>query len=292
MKISVEVAALIKKQNRKLRFRLTDALRWMSHAYMLDRKYRLERHAKATYAVGQVRSVLHGCTAGIYGFIVYALGSLVEIYLSADRFARSHGAFGCLLGLVISPLRFILTIAKACLVLIDRIATGIANGMMDKNVLFCVDFTAATSVYPTEALEEELDTHPPPKGRRKSRLEEHLAIAFVARSIFEQAEPFHPIEHWHFEVVYAGRFKQVLTRNLKTMEKVLLPNEAEEVQSLVSELDDGKELSFSRLCKIIQVPLSRRSIPDGGDEKMGKNSLQRGTPSFAQLYLADEKEGN
>jgi len=61
------------------------------------------RNKVTNYAVGNVSSALEGVRAGVSGLIVMMVLSPLELYNSPDKWARSAGAFGCLLGLCLSP---------------------------------------------------------------------------------------------------------------------------------------------------------------------------------------------
>lgn len=294
VKVSVEVAALINHDvSNMLRERLfrsrgiQDDWRrltaYLTGLFRSRRSHRLERHARTTYAVGHVSSIRHGCAAGFYVFFFTIFRIPFEVFISSDKYARSHGACGCLFGLLFSPFQVIRTILLGLLNFFDRVGTGVANGVCGENWLFWIDRSEDVTVH-SNAVSDELETFEPPKTWRRTELDCALEIALELRRLFERASPHYPDEHWHYYVVDTKRMQYILRRHLAHLVS-LNETERECLRELLEKQDGETEMSFAKLCYITSVAIADRPKAYANWIKRASQGLLK-SPSFAEQYLA------
>jgi hypothetical protein len=128
VKISLEVASTLRDQPLRRPKTGTDflvnilisanvVLNWFNPVQLTRHK----RHAICTYALGRVHTCSQGMMAGWFGFLREVFRGLFEIYIKSDKFARSHGAFGCIFGLVLAPFYVLYDLLRGLLVFLDRV---------------------------------------------------------------------------------------------------------------------------------------------------------------------------
>jgi sterol 3beta-glucosyltransferase len=173
---------------------------------------RFRRHAVATHNVaGHIQTLHHGCFAGFVGLILGALDAPQQFFFQPDGFARSHGCFGCIFGLVIAVFVFVLKALSAVLVFLDRIAIGVVNGCFGRDMDYVLDPRSRTLVNSHAIVESELQSlirQGIPKARR-DELKRAMDVVIVARIVFEKALP-HFQEHRYFPVVKLTDLKKAL----------------------------------------------------------------------------------
>jgi hypothetical protein len=130
IKVSTEMAALLEMEST---FDWTSPCSWFPTMNKLNHRYwysaGIRRHPVTVFNLsGNIDNIRDGCFAGFWGLIVGILSSVLEFFYTADRFARSAGAFGCLFGLLISIYYVALGVITAVITFFDRIALGISNG--------------------------------------------------------------------------------------------------------------------------------------------------------------------
>ena len=70
--------------------------------YQRRTKLRIVRHAVTSHALGNPRTVSWGFSAGLSGCLSYVCHSPWYMFTKPDKYARSHGAIGCLVGLALA----------------------------------------------------------------------------------------------------------------------------------------------------------------------------------------------
>jgi 5-bromo-4-chloroindolyl phosphate hydrolysis protein len=250
IKVGTEMAALLEM---KSIFDWQSPFSWIPTMNKLNHRYwysaGIRRHPVTVFNLsGHIGRVDHGCYAGLWGLIVGALSSLMEFFYTADRFARSAGAFGCLFGLVISIYFVLMGAVKAVVVFFDRIALGISNGVLGTDYDYIFDPTWKARVYNTPLAEAEKDRYIKEgiTRARKNELNKAMDLVVAAREVFECAHPTYPKNHRHFLVVSLSE----LTEQVKAETKMHLSLNKRECAAVVDRLE-----SYARLAP----PPKRRS---------------------------------
>ncbi len=189
---------------------------------------------------GHIGRVHHGCYAGFWGLIVGALSSVLEFFYTADRFARSAGAFGCVFGLVISIYFVVMGVVKAGIGFFDRVALGMSNGLCGTDYDYNFDPTWKACVYNTPLAEAEKDRFIK-EGivrARKNELNKAMDLVVAAREVFQSAHPTYPKNHRHFLVVSLCE----LIEQVKLQTKTRLALKERECAAVIDRLE-----SYARL---------------------------------------------
>jgi hypothetical protein len=250
IKVSTEVAALLEM---KSIFDWRTPFSWIPTMNKLNHRYwysaGIRRHPVTVFNLsGHIGRVHHGCYAGFWGLIVGALSSLLEFFYTADRFARSAGAFGCVFGLVISIYFVVMGVVKAVVVFFDRIALGISNGLLGTDYDYIFDPTWKARVYNTPLAEAEKDRFIKEgiTRARKNELNKAMDLVVAAREVFQCAHPTYPKNHRHFVVVSLSE----LIVQVKAQIKTRLTLKERECSAVIDRLE-----SYARLAP----PPKRRS---------------------------------
>ncbi|CAB9509551.1 Sterol 3-beta-glucosyltransferase [Seminavis robusta] len=250
VKVDTEVASrLVPKPHRYES--VSEFLRAISNlpCRMIERRQKrwLQRHAVMTHGLGTPRTMLGGIGAGCLGAIRPLVLSPFMLYTKPDKYARSHGAFGCLMGLLFAPIFIVSAILYGLFVVFwDRVLLGFHNGLNGRRLLYVTDRRARFRVYSPMPIVEELRDLPRPVGPRRDKIDLALEIASAASNVFEAAGAALTEDHWHWKVASANEIKQRLVPGLK----ILTPEELNVVSRLLD--TEGKHLiSFSRLCLFI-----------------------------------------
>ena len=299
LKVSMEVASLLtlKVQGSapqppaKLLNRPFAELSELFRHWKLSSRYgsfQMKTHAVTTYAIGRVETVCWGCWAGWAGFFHSVLRSPFQLFAKPDKFARSHGAFGCLWGLIVSPFFIVKYLVHGLLILIDRLVIGVSNGCFGTSYLYFCDPGSYYRVHSVADVDTELHALAS-KGvskRRKKQLFHGLDIAVSALRCFEAADPRFPKDLWHYRVAKVQNLKPLIASLQNSYLKLSKP----ECASLQQMLEDvGEEsLSFSKFCFLIREILacrpgeveSARSIREGMKERPA---------SLAEIFLTKEE---
>lgn len=232
----------------------------------------VKRHAVNTHALGNPRTFCKGFSSGCTGCFYFIFVSPWYLFTKPDKFARSHGAIGCVVGLIISPVYVLCTIFYGFFVVFwDRLAVGFMNGCRGKRVLYVTDRTVRYRVYAPCTIPEELQNYPRPAGSRKARIDEALEIAIKAAGIFHKAPSRYCEEHWHWKIARADQLRNSIGElsELSRMERL----------ALVELLDAcGKDyISFSRFCLFIGQATRQRF-------KRTQSTSADSRPSFRDIY--------
>jgi hypothetical protein len=250
IKVGTEMAALLEMESI---FDWQSPFSWIPTMNKLNHRYwysaGIRRHPVTVFNLsGHIGKVHHGCLAGLWGLVIGALSSLMEFFYTADRFARSAGAFGCLFGLVISIYYVIMGFVKAVVVFFDRIALGISNGLLGTDYDYIFDPTWKARVYNTPLADSEKDRYIKEgiTRARKNELNKAMDLVVAAREVYESAHPTYPKKHRHFLVVSLSE----LTEQVKAETKMHLSLNKRECAAVVDRLE-----SYARLAP----PPKRRS---------------------------------
>jgi hypothetical protein len=250
IKVGTEMAALLEM---KTIFDWRTPFSWIPTLNKLNHRYwysaGIRRHPVTVFNLsGHIGKLHHGCYAGFWALIVGTIRSLLEFFYTADRFARSAGALGCIFGLVIS-IYFVLTgIVKAVVGFFDRIALGISNGLLGTDYDYILDPAWKARVYNTPLADSEKDRYINEgiTRARKDELNKAMDLVVAAREVFQCAHPTYPKNHRHFLVVSLSE----LTEQVKAETKMHLALNKQECALVVDRLE-----SYARLAP----PPKRRS---------------------------------
>jgi UDP-glucoronosyl and UDP-glucosyl transferase len=234
IKVSAEVAALLEADN-KLNWKTVWKWCPTSKDRLTDRYIYaagIRRHAVTSYNLsGHITHFHHGCFAAFSGLIFGALAAVMEIFMKADQYARSQGAFGCLFGLAISGFYVLIGAFIAVVIFLDRLAVGIANGLLGYNYDFLIDPSWKAKVHDTPVIEAEKETfltNGIPKARR-SELHEAMNMVVKARIVFQSCKPFFPKEHCHFVVVPLSKLVSMICSDFGKQQLKMTDREVQRV---------------------------------------------------------------
>jgi len=251
-----------------------------------------KRHSVTTYALGRVTTVKQGCIAGIIGFFSNLISSLGAIYFKPDKYARSHGACGCLFGLVLIAPVMAWYWVHAIIFMFDRFLTGISNDLYGKSLPYFIDPSLLTTVYDTPEVEAEAKLCGA-KGWTSVRSEEYLLaldLAYSAHLVFESMSPNYPAGQWHYRVAKARDLADALTVQQDSPNKLALTKkELDKITTSMRKIGD-QAVSFSMFLYFIRRTIARRlcmATAQVRDRML--NNMRR--PTYKEMYLArDEQE--
>jgi hypothetical protein len=217
------------------------------------------RLGHTTYALGRVTTVWGGIFASFTLCFRKIVQSVLQLYVRPDMLARSHGAFGCLFGLLLFPFYLVGYVLKGFVVYADRLATGIANGCFHKDLLYVFDPSVQAKVYSTTSEIDDILQFERPSEKRVFDIKRAMQIAIPANQIFKECQPCFPPEHWHWEEVEMKKLKEML-RNLSGQTTLGLSDS--EYDTLTSRLDNCnlEAISFSRFCLYIAEAVKARFV--------------------------------
>jgi len=190
---------------------------YIEHSNLLI-NHELQRLIVKTYYLGYPDSCFEGYRYGVYGFFYYVIAAFYRVFKIPDRYARTHGAFGCLFGLILAPFYVLFYFGRAVLIFIDRLGTGICNGCCHKRYIYLCDRTISDidGVKETYTLKEEirvLRASEVSEGR-KYEIRRALELAIKARTVFKKARPFFPDKNVNYRVVKTRDLLAALSHKL------------------------------------------------------------------------------
>jgi hypothetical protein len=187
------------------------------------------------------------------------VNGLFEFYQRPDKLARSHGAFGCLLGLVMAPFSALCFLFYGVFVFCDQCLLGIANGCFGEGRLYCFDRNIEYNIYSPQPIECELQSLPRPVGPRHLKLRLALQLATTARDVFDDCQPKFPQGTWHFKVASAAIILAKLEESSgdTIFEMQLRSGEKESLMAFLQK-EGTNDISFSRFCLFIGAAVSAR----------------------------------
>jgi len=294
LKVSVEIAALMRWMETSFRFadiwRGADGRRQFFSSIVSSLRYWREprhRHRVTTYALGRVTSIDQGCFAGVFGFLYSIFVAPLQFYFKPDKFARSHGALGCLFGLILAPLTVVWMILHGLMFLVDRIFTGACNGWCGKAYPYFFDPSIRAKVYETPQLEAQMKVmlaHGWSAARRKDILLA-LDMAYSARKAFDSVRPKYPEGQWHYRVAIGKELANAVESN----EQYLSSLTKDECGRLVQGIKKiGNEtISFSMFCYFIRRVIRKRVKNASASIRADMvHNMRR--PTFKEMYFAQD----
>lgn len=217
---------------------------------------RQARHAICSYALGRVHTFGQGIAAGWFGLLRELFRGLFEAYLRPDKFARRHGALGCLFGLAVAPFFILYDLLRGFLIFLDRIFVGIGNGCCGKDHLFLIDPTVRAHVYQTPNDLDELLNYSSISESRRDQLRYAVRLANNASALFSACNPKFPDGQWHWLEADASKLKEIVVRQGKN--RLVLKDDEYEI--LVDCLDKStkEQISLSRFCLYLGLAVKTR----------------------------------
>lgn len=297
LKVSTEVASLLtlkthpdatKQPSRFLVGPFKDLWALIQHWKRSQRygSFQMQNHAVMTYAISRIESVGHGCYAGWVGLLVNIILSPFQLFFKPDRFARSHGAFGCLWGLLVSPVFIVRLCLYGVIVLFDRIIVGIANGCCGTHLLTVIDRSSYYHIHSAADLGPELQALAA-KGLSKTRKKElfrGLDMALAARNVWKEGDPEYLENSWHYQVVKASDLIPLVSE-LKNSHMECTDREIATLQRRLEETGNAI-LSFSRFCALIREDvISKRPR----DKRPSRESRRDRQISLAEIFLTEDE---
>ena len=236
-----------------------------------NRATRQTRHAICTYALGRVHTFSQGIAAGWFGLLRELFRGLFEAYLRPDKFARTHGALGCLFGLVVAPFYVLYDLLRGLLIFFDRIMVGIGNGCCGKDDLFLIDPMVQARVYQTPNDLDELLNYDSISESRRDQLKYAVRLANNASAMFSSCNPQFPQGQWHWLEAEVAQLKATVIRHGKSR----LSLKDDEYEILVDCLDTCtlERISLSRFCLFLGIAAKNRL------ERMNRAAI-RNNPEF------------
>lgn len=218
--------SLIMGEAKKAKFRLEtsgyiklsmEVASYIEHSNLLI-NHGLERLIVKRYYLGYPDTCFEGYRYGVYGFFYYVIAAFYRIFKIPDRCARTHGAFGCLFGLILAPFYFLFYFGRALLIFIDRLGTGICNGCCHKRYIYLCDKTISDidEVKETYSFKEEMRVLRASElsKSRKYEIRRALELAIKARTVFKKARPFFPDKNVNYRVVNTRDLLAALSHKL------------------------------------------------------------------------------
>jgi len=244
---------------------------------------KVQRNNIATYAVGNVTSAAEGFRAGLFSIFSNVFNAVLSLHKTTDRWARSYGACGCLIGLFLAPFSFVWIMLHAFVYSFDRILTGIYNGHIgNENILHVIRLGRGSlnKLSPAEKKELQGYTVTNMPQSKQNQLKLAMDDCEKVESVFKKCHPFYPTGHFHYQVVRKVDLQNILKK--KNMSSFLTGSFASNV--VVALESYGKsEVSFSQFCMIIHSQTPRKWEDHSRSTKFRYSRQQ----TFAQIYLAN-----
>lgn len=215
------------------------------------------RHGATTYALGRVTTCWGGLWSAWTLCFRKIIQSVFQLYVRPDMLARSHGAFGCLCGLILFPFYLVGYILKAFVIHVDRLGTGVANGCFNQDKLFVCDPSVQARVYSTSAEIDDILQFTRPGEKRVFDIDRAMHLALAANKLFKECDPCFPEGHWHWKVTKTKKLKEVVGR-VSGQSNLCLSDT--EYATLLRRFDqcDLEDISFSRFCLYIAEAVHAR----------------------------------
>ncbi|KAL7574221.1 hypothetical protein ACA910_012478 [Epithemia clementina (nom. ined.)] len=247
LKVSSEVAALLRTSSSWSNVRGLTGFAGLKETVLNPGG--MTRHAITSYNLsGHVKSLHHGVFMAFGGLFWGIFTAGLQFFFQSDRFARSGGALGCVFGLMISGLYVLSELIKAVLVFLDRLAVGVANGLLGQDVDYLIDPSWKAKVYRHNIIEAEVEQHMGqgiPKARRRELLKA-LDFVSIARLIFDSTNPRPPPNHKHFLVAKLVKLKAAMSEHKNLIKLRMTSREAKVVESALDELASVPPPAFRR----------------------------------------------
>ena len=219
-------------------------------------------HAMTMFGLSRVETVAQGCAAGWFGLFYHIFRAPFQIFFRSDDWARSHGAFGCLFGLICSSFYVSWYTCYAVIVWFDRIFVGCSNGCCRTKALFCLDRNSYYRVH-SEAWPglEILTARGNARSKRTQEIKYGLDMTIAAAELFDKARPRHEENQHQHRVVLAKNLIRFLRPNPRSALR-LSQGEVDAMKRVLKDADDEDEkpfeLSFSMFCHLVHQVISTR----------------------------------
>ena len=220
------------------------------------------------------------------GFIQNIFRAPFQLFFKPDRYSRSHGAFGCLYGLLASPFYIVWFFLYAIIILVDRIIVGICNRCCKAHMLYFIDRTSYYRVNSVADCGPELQALAS-KGlsrTRKKELFRGLDYAIDARRVWKAAGPTFPEDSWHYRTVKSSDLKPFIHR-LKNSSLSLSDLEVSVLSQRLGDMG-GTRLSFSRFCALLREDVIAKRPKDLRPSRGSRKDRQ---PSLAEIFLTEDE---
>lgn len=237
------------------------------------------RHAVTVHALGNPQTLQRGLGAGCFYCLTNIILSPWYCCQALDRFARSYGIIGCLLGVLFAPLYTIWGVLYGLFVFWDRLIVGFMNECFGTRLLYAVDRSIQYKLYNPWSIPEELQNVPRPSDNRKAVIDEAFDIATAASSVFEKARLRFTDENKQWEVAPAESLRSKVGDL-----SVLHDSELAVLMQLLK--NEGKnKISFSRFSLFIG-----RAVRNRFRSKRESSVNVTDIPSFKDFYGNTDSE--
>jgi hypothetical protein len=247
------------------------------------------RHGAATYALGRITTFGGGVFSAFSLCMRKLFQSVLQLYVRPDKFARSHGAFGCLCGILLVPFYAVGYILKAFVIFVDRFGTGVANGCFRQDKLFVCDPSVQARVYSTSSEIDDILQFTRPVEKRVFDIARALQLALAGNELFKKCKPCFPPEHWHWQVVKVGELKDVVG-TVAGQSKLGLSDAEFATLNLRLDRCDLKDISFSRLCLYLAEAVQARFVKVDQDIGYSPQKLSRENEFGVQVRLGGQDD--
>ena len=294
LKVSLEVVALLEQLNAPAadspphRVAGKNRYSWIQFFDSLRSKIEATRyglnstrlHAVTTYGLSRVETVTQGCRAGWVGLFYNFLRAPFQLFFRTDEWARSHGAFGCLFGIVCSLFYAYWYAVYGVIVWLDRISVGCSNGCCGTKSVFCMDRNSHYQIH-SQAWPglDILTARGNTRVKRTREIKRGLDLAVAAAELFEKANPRYEKDRWQLRVVSAKNLCRVLRSNSRSALRL----SQDEIVAISRVLDladkDGVsrqqepfQLSFSMFCDLLHQTISSRPTDAFSDRQLPRQA--------------------
>ena len=208
IKLSMEVASFIETSN------------------LIINSFGIKRLIVKPYDLGYVDNCFEGYRYGVYGSFYYFIAAFYRLFKLPDRYARTHGAFGCLFGLLLAPFYFLFFLGRSMIIFIDRLGTGICNGCCNKRYTYLCDSGIAEleNIKVTKSFQDEMTALRASElsRSRKYEIRRALELAMNARIVFRKANPFFQSKCVNYRVVYTKDLIEAISSHTSFQKKKLV----------------------------------------------------------------------
>ena len=217
------------------------------------RNDKLVPHGTTTYALrhrGGYDSICHGLTTCALEFWEWLFRSVLQFYRVPDKYARKYGLFGCIFGVISSPLFFMYSLIMTIVTVVDRLGVTVANGVFDMQWLYFIDRRANATVYVDKSTLSATGKLISNESIRC--IAEARQIAIDCRQIFDECKPGFAQDHWHFQEV---EIELLSSKVLSDYGKSKLGLSEVEFRTIKKRLDwakiSRKHISYNRFCLFV-----------------------------------------
>lgn len=212
------------------------------------------------------------------------LFSFYIIYHIPDKFARNHGLFGCLFGLVAWPFYFVHSLYRMMVIFVDRLGITIANNLFGKQWLYAIDTTAIAKVY--RDMSSLSETGEKISGISALYVRAARQIASSANDVFNDCKPSYPGDHWNYRLVKT----ETLMARVHSRGKSKLSMSDEEFHTLEERLKWAKmrgldSVSLNRFCLFIGEAMKKRFVHGERDNTDANRDSRDSIANAVSCYL-------